>query len=72
MSKNQVITLEAARAAGQALKQVATSLKGLEDQYYFFFYPLVEAHLILEKISVLQQVFFDKRAPKTNTILCLP
>ena len=32
MSKNQVITVDTARAAGQALKQVAASLQGLAER----------------------------------------
>ena len=31
MSKNAVITVDAARAAGQAIKQVAQSLQGLSE-----------------------------------------
>ena len=32
MSKNTVITVEAARSAGQAIKQVAQSLQGLSER----------------------------------------
>ena len=65
MSKNQVITLEAARAAGQALKQVATSLKGLEDR------EAAEGAIVvsLERVALIAQMSAVLNQPQVEAMI---
>jgi len=65
MAKNQVITLEAARAAGQALKQVATSLKGLEDR------EAAEGAIVvsLERLALIAQMSAVLNQPQVEAMI---
>lgn len=65
MSKNTVITVDAARAAGQALKQVATSLQGLAER------EAVEGALVVsfERLALIGQMSAVLNQPQVEAMI---
>ena len=65
MTKNQVITVDAARAAGQALKQVATSLQGLAER------EAVEGALVVsfERLALIGQMSAVLNQPQVEAMI---
>ena len=65
MSKNTVITVDAARAAGQALKQVATSLQGLAER------EAVEGALVVsfERLALIAQMSAVLNQPQVEAMI---
>jgi hypothetical protein len=65
MSKNQVITVDTARAAGQALKQVAASLQGLAER------EAVEGALVVsfERLALIGQMSAVLNQPQVEAMI---
>lgn len=65
MTKNQLITVDAARAAGQALKQVATSLQGLAER------EAVEGALVVsfERLALIGQMSAVLNQPQVEAMI---
>ena len=65
MTKNTMITVDAARAAGQALKQVATSLQGLAER------EAVEGALVVsfERLALIGQMSAVLNQPQVEAMI---